>query len=170
MELDTKTRNTLRKAIPEMFQCAYSSEDTLSVFDDLVGRNDDHDIVIQMPEELRNKPREHPEMAQNSLLAYVNSDKIALRGEDVIGLDGLIELVPIAWGLSAVKRQAHILGRRNRPLNRPEGIYKRERDAAIRKMYDRINNGQTNDFAELKLIALAYQGKQPWTIDEHDLL
>lgn len=170
MQLDPKTRHTLQKAIPALFEAEYARADTMAVFDEIRKKLDFKkykgdkywDRII---EQTKQSTGEQFDQLISAILEYTNSDDVSARH----GHGGFLkDLFPIAWGVYVTERQARILERVGRPFNKPEGVYRRERDKAIRKTDKRfgIFGG---DYLVFTVIAQVYRGQEPWKIKEDDL-
>lgn len=170
MQLDPKTRHTLEKAIPAMFEAEYTREDIMHMLQSIYKsmnykkyRKDARvDAILAQVEQFTDDGTG----LINALLDYVRSDDI--RRPRLLGRQ-ITNLIPIAWGLHYVQQQARILKRLERPFNKPENVYKRERDRAIRLMRNDGSFVFGGDYTILKATALAYKGKEPWEIEEEDL-
>lgn len=171
MQLDPKTRHTLGKAIPVMFETEYTREDLMYILRSVYKRMNYKkyradarlDAILTQVEQFTDDSTG----LINVLLDYVRSDDI--RRHQLLG-GHTTYLIPIAWGLHYVQQQTRILKRLGRPFNKQKNAYRRERDRA-----DRLTENNRlfifgGDYAILKAVALAYRGKEPWEIEENDLL
>lgn len=169
MRLDTRTLNTLRKAVPAMFQEDYSKEDARKAFKSMMEYSDEEGVLRLFPEELKSEPDAHVDQMATALLKYAASDAITLP-QYADELTDLGNLIPVAWGVFCVKKQTRILTRLHRPLNHPEGIYYRGRDVVIRACGEESCLGGEGNFRQFQLIAKAFKGYAPCSLTEFDIV
>lgn len=171
MQLDPKTRHTLEKAIPAMFEAEYTREDLMhmlqSIYKSMNYKKYRKDVRVDAILAQVEQFTDDGTGIINAILDYVRSDDI--RRLHLLN-NRTTDLIPIAWGLHYVQQQARILKRLKRPFNKPESVYKRERDRADRLIRNNRLFVFGGDYAILKAAALAYKGKEPWEIEEEDLI